>query len=200
MGQIHDAGHETRRPARAGGLECSLIHPYRVDIGKSGRVIDAGLAVLADRRHRGTPADPELPGHCRHRSPVLSDAPADLGAGPFGQRRPRRDHRRGLGPRPLRTQRVRATPHPLDPHHRDRPPTRGQIPHPTRPPIMQFGHRPAARAAHQIGGRFDRLLQLTLILRHGQHDKAGHTQHCRCRTTLSFHLGPPSPCPEHHGS
>lgn len=33
------------------------------------------------------------------------------------------------------------------------------------------------------------------ILRHGQHHKAGHAQHRRCRTTLSFHLGPPSPCP-----
>jgi hypothetical protein len=99
------------------------------------------------------------------------------------------------GPGPRRAPRVRAAPDPLDPHHRDRSPTRGQVPHPTRPPVMQLGHRPAPRAAHQISGRLDRLPHLTVLLRHGQHHKPSHAQHHRCRTTLSFHLGPPSPCP-----
>jgi hypothetical protein len=45
---------------------------------------------------------------------------------------PRRVARRGLGPGPGRAQRPRAPLHPLDPHHRDRAPARGQIPHPHR--------------------------------------------------------------------
>src|ERR1700712_1653114 len=95
---------------------------------------------------------------------------------------------------------MRAAPDPLDPHHNDRSAPRRQAPHPTRPPIMQLSHRPALGATHQIDGSLNRLLQLTVDLRHGQHHKPGQTPHRRRSTTLSFHPGPPSPCPEHHGS
>src|SRR4051812_27642030 len=66
-------------------------------------------------------------------------------------------------------------PDPLDPHQNDRSAPRRQVPHPTRPPIMQLSHRPALGATHQIDGGLNRLLQLTVDLRHGQHDKPGQT-------------------------
>jgi len=56
---------------------------------------------------------------------------------------------------------------------------------------MQLGHRRAGRAADKIGGGLDRLLELALVFRHGEHDEPGHAQHHRRSTTLSFHLGPP---------
>jgi hypothetical protein len=90
----------------------------------------------------------------------------------------------------VRFGRVRAAPDPIDPHQRDRPPTRRRVTHPDRAPVMRLGHRPALRAPHQVGGRLDRLLQLAIVIRHGQHHEPGQTQHRRRCTTLSFHLGP----------
>ena len=162
---------------------------------RRSRVVDTRRAVGADRGHRGAPPDPELAGHRRDRSTVLADPTAHLGAGPLGQRRPRRDLRRGLGPGPGRAQLVRAPPHPLDPHQGHRPTRGGQVPDPARPAVMQLRDRPALGATDQIRGRLDRLLELAIVLGHRQHDEPRQAQHRRRSTTLSFHLGPPSPCP-----
>ena len=190
-GQIDDAGHEAGRAGRRRGLERGLVHPDRLDPVEAGGVVHPRRAVGADRGHRGAPADPELAGHRGHRRAVLTDPAAHLGPGPLGQRRPRRDLRRGLGPGPGRAQLVRAPPHPLDPHQRHRPTRRGQVPDPARPPIMQLRDRPALGATDQIRGRLHRLLELAVVLGHRQHDEPRQAQHRRRSTTLSFHLGPP---------
>jgi hypothetical protein len=134
---------------------------------------------------------PNSPGRRRDRGTVLADPAADLHARPRGRRRPRRDHVAGLGPGPLWTQRVGAAPDPLDPHQGHRPARCGQVPHPARPTVVQLRDRPALRAPHQVGGRLDRLLELAVVLRHGQHHEPGQAQHRRRSTTLTFHLGPP---------
>ena len=66
----------------------------------------------------------------------------------------------------------RAALHPLDPHWGDRPATRQQMPKLDRPLVMQLGHPAALQAAHQIGCRGDRLLELAGHLRNGEHDEA----------------------------
>jgi hypothetical protein len=56
---------------------------------------------------------------------------------------------------------------------------------------MQLRDRTTVRAADQISGGLDRLLDLAVVVRHREHHEPGHAQHRRrSGTTLSFHLGP----------
>lgn len=58
-----------------------------------------------------------------------------------------------------------------------------------RAPVVQLRHYPGDRASDQIGRGLDRLLQLALLLRHGQHDEPGIPNIAAGRTTRSIHLG-----------
>ena len=191
--QVHDPGDEPGRPPGGRGGERGLVHPDRRDLLQPARVIHQRPAVVTDRGHDRAPADPELAGHRRHRLTVATYPQACHGAGPLGHRGPRRDRLAGLRPGHHLAQPVAAAPDPLDPDQRHRPTRAGQIPHPHRAPIMQLRDRATARAADQIGRGLDGLLELALILRHGQQHEPGQTQQHRRRTTLNLHLGPPSP-------
>jgi hypothetical protein len=67
--EVDDAGHETRRSDGRGGLKRRLVQPDHLDPVEAAWVIDPRRAVLTDRGHRGTPADPELAGHRGDRGP-----------------------------------------------------------------------------------------------------------------------------------
>ncbi len=187
----HDAGRVGSAPGGGGGQERGLVYSQRGYCVKPVGVIDQRGAVLADRGHHRRPADPEVGGHPGHGVPVLSDPPARLPPGPLGQRRPRPDRRRGLRPGHLRTPRLAAAPHPLDPHQGDRAAAGGQVPHPARPPVMQLSHHPTRGAAGHLLDGFHRLLNLAGVRRHGQHPKTGQTEHGRTRGSVIPHLGPP---------
>lgn len=92
-GQIDNASHETRCPARVGGLERRLIHPQRVDTSEPNWVIDAGAYRAGEPPSSRCVSRSRTPGPPPQPNPPPLDAPADLGASPLGQRRMRRDHR-----------------------------------------------------------------------------------------------------------
>ena len=159
------------------------------------RVVDPRGAVARGRRPsrcptrprtRGPPRRPrrrpDRPGGTPRREPARSTRPAAaiagevsvqvlLGHSRCAHRQTRLTHTSVTGRPAVGRSRIQ--------HGRDRA---------TRPP-------PRTGATDQIRGRLDRLLELAVVLGHRQHDEPRQTHHRRCSTTLSFHLGPPSPCP-----
>jgi hypothetical protein len=186
-----DASREPGATGWGRGQERGLVHAEGVHPIEPGRVVDQRPAVVTDGGHYRRPAHPELRRDSGDCLPQLADPPASLPPRPLGPRRPRPDHLRSLRPSPLGAAWLDAAPHPLDPHQRHRPPRRGQIPHPTRPPVMQPGTNPAPRAPAHIGDGRHRLLDFTGVLRHGQHHEPGQPEHDRRRDTVTLHLGPP---------
>jgi hypothetical protein len=69
-------------------LERGLVQPERLHAGEPGGIVDAWVAMLADRTHRGAPADTELARGRGDRGAVLADLAADLRARSRGQRGP----------------------------------------------------------------------------------------------------------------
>ena len=90
---------------------------------------DQRVAVVDDGLMGAGPADPERPGRLGDGVELLADTSADLPAGPLRQRRPRRDVRRRLRPRPTRTRLLAAAPRALRPHQHRRHPGDRQVPH-----------------------------------------------------------------------
>ena len=190
--ECDDSGREPG-PRRGGrGQERGLVHTDRMHPGQALRVVDQRVAVVADRRHHGAPPDTELGRHRRDGVPVLPDPPTRLTPSALGPRHPRPDRLARLCPRPFRAARFVAAPHPLHPHQRHRPTGRGQITHPTRPPVMQLRSNPAGPAPAPPGEGLHRLLHLAVVLRHGQHPEPGQAEHGRRRGTVVMHLGPPA--------
>ena len=139
--------------------ECSST-PSAVGTPQPGQMIDPWAAVVAHRGHGGVPANPEVPGHLRDRVPSLTHPPADLGSGPLGQRRPRRDASTSSDHVPTAQSGIRATPQALGPHQHHRPIGRSADPAPSPPAAV--AHRPRATplAAHHLGGRLHHQPQL----------------------------------------
>jgi hypothetical protein len=152
-------------------------------------VLDQRGAVIDHGRHHSGPADPDIAGHRRHRMPITAHPPTRLLTRTLTPRRPRPDLRMSFGPGPLLALHMGAAPDTFDPHQRHRPIPGRQIPHPRRTPIMQPGHRPAHRAPTRRRRGLDRVLQLAVALRYGQHGHAFQPEHHR-RTTVVHHLGP----------
>jgi hypothetical protein len=68
---------------------------------------------------------------------------------------------------------VVAPPDPLDPHQRDRPTRRWQVPHPHLAPVVQLGDHSAAGAADQVRRRHDGLLDLMVEFGHRDENEPG---------------------------
>ncbi len=183
--QVDEAGDQQRRVLGGGSEERMLIYPQRPGSAEPGQMIDPWAAVVAHRGHGSVPANPEVTGHLRHRVPRLTHETADLGSGPLGQRRPRRDVVDLLGPRAHRAIRVRATPQALGPHQHHRPIGHRQIPH-LQPPAA-VAHRPRATplAAHHAESRLHHQPQLPAHHKLGADHELRHPQqHGRAIATL----------------
>jgi hypothetical protein len=198
-------GHQVQQPAalqvdqagdpsggrQAGGLEeAGLVQPKRGDPRQPRRVVHQRPAMIGHRPHHRRPADPQVACHCSDRMGVLADPPAGLGAGPFGQHRPRTDRGCPLGPSPHPASRLTTAPEALAPQQHHWPATTGQVAHPDHPSAVWSGSHPAARTAHHRRRRLDSKLPLA-IHQLGRDDlQAVQVQQQRPRrTTLLTHWG-----------
>jgi hypothetical protein len=118
--QVDQASDPPGRCDPSGLEKAGLVHPEGGHTRQATSVVHQRSAVVSDRPHDGRPADPQVAGHRGHGVGVLADPPAGLGAGSFGQHRPRTDGGRPLGPGPHPAGRLTTAPQALAPpqHHR----------------------------------------------------------------------------------
>jgi hypothetical protein len=113
-----------RRPAREAKSSTGVT--------TTGRIVNDRCTAAVDDPHDRRPAHPERSGDRINRRVAIGDLRKRPPAGAFGQHRPRRHRLMRLGPRPLRTRRLRAAPDAFVPAHHHRPSGDRQIPHPHR--------------------------------------------------------------------
>jgi hypothetical protein len=191
--QVHQAGYVPGGRQASGLEEAGLVQPERGDTVQAGRVLHQHPAVIPHRPHHGRPANPQVAGDRRDRVGVLADPSAGLGAGPFGQHRPRADGGHPLGPGPHRAGRVTAAPDPLAPAQHHRAAADWQVAHPYHASAVRGGSHAAARTADHPGRGLDGKLPLATHPLGRDNLQAVQVQQQRPRrTTLLTHLGPPS--------
>ena len=141
---------------QVGGLEeAGLVQPEPAHPVQARGVIHQLGAVLSHRPHDGRPADPQVAGDRGHCVGVLTDPPTRLGAGPFGQHRPRPDGGRLLGPGPDPAGRLPTAPEALAPPQHHRPAADRQVAHPDRAPAVRSGPHATTRTADHRGRGLD---------------------------------------------
>ena len=146
-----------------------------------------------------SPSRPQVAGDRRHRVGVLADPPTRLGAGPFGQHRPRPDGGRLLGPGPDLAGRLPTAPEALAPPQHHRPAADRQVAHPDRASAVRGGrHATTPTADHRGRGLDGKLPFATHELGRDELEAVQAQQRRPRRTTVLTHLGPPS-C-RHHAS
>ncbi|STD17202.1 Uncharacterised protein [Dermacoccus nishinomiyaensis] len=189
-GEVDDAGGEPGATPWAGVLPHVLVHPKAAHPLQPVLGIQQWLAVGLDRAHHGVPPHAEPVGDRLDGVAVAADLLTRPPAGPFGQRRPRRDLRVPLRPRPLRARRFGAPPQPLAPHQQRRPPRRGDVTHQMLTPAVGHRDHPAPRApGHRLGGLHQQL-QLTAVLTGGKHHQPRDAEHRSGQDgSLNTHLG-----------
>ncbi len=186
-GKRDDAGDELGVVEPVRGQEAGLVDPDRRDTREPGGVLDQGGAVLHDGAHHGAPPDAEHDRDRRGVLLVLTDKPAGLPAGSFGQRAPRRmsvlvslhvvtSHALSWQ-RQSRWSQTSATGRPAE--------GRSRIVVRRRP-----RGDPAAQAPDLSRDRLDDLLELAEGPRHTEQDEPVEPEHGPASTTVMFHLGP----------
>jgi hypothetical protein len=133
--------------------------------------------VLPDGGHHRVPADAELCRHLAHRAGVAPHLATALGAGAVGQKAPRRERRRLLGPGARRAPSLLAAEAPLGPAKARRPAEGRQIPVLDLHAIVGDRHHAAGRAADQPGEGLDHDHHLGGALSHVQHPEPGQAEH-----------------------
>ena len=156
------------------------------DTPGTSRVLDEGLAVLANGVHHGVPGDAELARHLRHRSGVQPHLPA------AGRRCPAREQApdgQGLGhfrPGAYGPSGLGAAEPALVPHETHRPAEGRQIPVLGRHPLAGGRHN---TAADRRRCRLQRNDQLVVGLHRIDHAEAGQAEHHLGHAGSVSHVG-----------